>query len=71
VVCTSGNAVQIVESFPKNQKIIFAPDKNLGDYINKITGRQMVLWNGTCEVHDILSTEAIIKMQEAHPEAKV
>ncbi len=71
LVCTSGNAVQIVESFPKNQKIIFAPDKNLGDYINKITGRQMVLWNGTCEVHDILSTEAIIKMQEAHPEAKV
>lgn len=71
VVCTSGNAVQIVESFSKNQKIIFAPDKNLGDYINKITGRQMVLWNGTCEVHDILSTEAIIKMQEAHPEAKV
>lgn len=71
VVCTSGNAVQIVESFPKNQKIIFAPDKNLGDYINKITGRQMVLWNGTCEVHDILSNEAIIKMQEAHPEAKV
>lgn len=71
VVCTSGNAVQIVESFPKNQKIIFAPDKNLGDYINKITGRQMVLWNGTCEVHDILSTEAIIKMQEENPEAKV
>jgi quinolinate synthase len=71
VVCTSGNAVQIVESFPKNQKLIFAPDKNLGDYINKITGRQMLLWNGTCEVHDILSTEAIIKMQEAHPEAKV
>ncbi len=71
VVCTSGNAVQIVESFPKNQKIIFAPDKNLGDYINKVTGRQMVLWNGTCEVHDILNTEAIIKMKEAHPDARV
>ena len=71
VVCTSGNAIQIVESFPKSQKIIFAPDKNLGDYINKITGRQMVLWNGTCEVHDILNTEAIIQMQEEHPEARI
>ncbi|MCF6171360.1 MAG: quinolinate synthase NadA [Bacteroidales bacterium] len=69
VVCTSGNAVQIVESFPKEQKIIFAPDKNLGAYINNITGRNMVLWNGTCEVHDILTTEAIIGMKEENPEA--
>ena len=78
VVCTSGNAVQIVESFPKKQKIIFAPDKNLGGYINRVTGRNMVLWDGTCEVHDILSTDAIITMKEknpgavliAHPECK-
>lgn len=71
VVCTSGNAVQIVESFPKDQKIIFAPDKNLGGYINRITGRNMVLWNGTCEVHDILTTEAILKLKETHPDAQV
>lgn len=71
IVCTSGNAVQIVESFPKDQKIIFAPDKNLGGYINRITGRNMVLWDGTCEVHDILSTEAIFKMKEENPDAKL
>lgn len=71
VVCTSGNAVQIVESFPKEQKIIFAPDKNLGGYINKITGRNMLLWDGICEVHDILNTQSIIELQEKHPDAKV
>ena len=71
VVCTSGNAVQIVESFPKDQKIIFAPDKNLGGYINRITGRNMVLWDGTCEVHDILSTEAILNMKAENPDAKL
>ncbi len=71
IVCTSGNAVQIVESLPKNEKIIFAPDKNLGGYINRITGRNMVLWNGTCEVHDILTTEAIIKLKEDNPDACV
>ncbi len=71
IICTSGNAVQIVNSLPKNQKIIFAPDKNLGGYINKISGRNMVLWDGTCEVHDILSTEAIIKLKIEHPDAKL
>jgi len=71
IVCTSGNAVQIVESLPKDQKIIFAPDKNLGGYINRVTGRNMVLWNGTCEVHDILSTEAIIKLKEENPNAAI
>ena len=71
VICTSGNAVQLVESFPKDQKIIFAPDKNLGGYINSITGRDMLLWDGTCEVHDILSTEAIIKMKIDNPDAKL
>jgi quinolinate synthase len=71
VVCTSGNAVQIVESFPKDQKIIFAPDKNLGGYINRVTGRNMVLWDGTCEVHDILTTESIIEMKANHPDASL
>jgi len=71
VICTSGNAVEIVESFPRDQKIIFAPDKNLGGYINRITGRDMILWNGTCEVHDVLTTEAIINMKIAHPEARL
>lgn len=71
VICTSGNAVQIVESFPKDTKLIFAPDKNLGAYINNITGRDMLLWNGTCEVHDILSTEAVIKLKTEHPDAKL
>ena len=69
VIVTSGNAVQIVESFPKDQEIIFAPDKNLGGYINNITGRKMVLWNGVCEVHDILTTEAIIKLKINNPDA--
>lgn len=69
IVCTSGNAVQIVESFPKDQKIIFAPDRNLGGYINRVTGRNMVLWNGTCEVHDILNTEAIFKIKIENPDA--
>jgi quinolinate synthase len=71
VICTSGNAVQIVKSFPKNQKIIFAPDKNLGGYINRITGRNMVLWDGTCEVHDILSTEAVIKLKVENPDTQL
>ena len=71
VICTSGNAVQLVESFPRDQKIIFAPDKNLGGYINRVTGRDMVLWDGTCEVHDVLSTEAVIKLKVENPDAKL
>ena len=71
VICTSGNAVKLVESFPKEEKIIFAPDKNLGGYINSVTGRSMVLWDGTCEVHDILSTEAIINLKVKNLEAKL
>lgn len=71
VICTSGNAVQIVESFPKDEKIIFAPDKNLGGYINRVTGRDMLLWDGTCEVHDILSIEAVIKLKTENPDAKL
>ncbi len=71
VICTSGNAVQLVESFSKDKKIIFAPDKNLGGYINRITGRNMVLWDGTCEVHDILSTETIINLKIENTDAKL
>lgn len=71
LICTSGNAVQLVESMPKDQKIVFAPDKNLGGYINRITNREMVLWDGTCEVHDILSTEAIIDLKIQYPDAKL
>ena len=71
IICTSSNAVKIVESFPKSQKIIFAPDKNLGGYVNSVTGRNMILWNGTCEVHDALKAEVIIKMKEQHPDAKL
>lgn len=70
IVCTSSNAVQIVESLPIDQKIIFAPDKNLGAYIIKKTGRDMVLWNGACMVHEIFSLEKIIKLKERHPKAK-
>ncbi len=71
VICTSSNAVKIVESFPKEQKIIFAPDKNLGAYVNSVTGRDMVLWDGTCEVHDVLQTEAIVDLKMKNPEAKL
>ncbi len=71
VIVTSGNAVQIVESFPKDQKIIFAPDKNLGAYINNLTGREMVLWDGVCEVHDLLTTESIIKLKIENPDAEL
>jgi quinolinate synthase len=71
VICTSSNAVKIVESFPKDQKILFAPDKNLGGYINALTGRNMVLWNGSCEVHDVIKAEAVIKLKATHPDAKL
>jgi quinolinate synthase len=71
VICTSSNAVRIVETFPKNQKIIFAPDKNLGGYVNSVTGRNMVLWDGTCEVHDVLKVEVILKMKKDHPDAQL
>ena len=71
IVCTSGNAVKIVESFNKDQKIIFAPDRNLGAYVNKVTGREMVLWDGTCEVHDLLAAEKVIEMKMENPDAKM
>lgn len=71
VVVTSSNARQIVESFPKDAKIIFGPDRNLGSYINAITGRQMLLWDGACHVHERFSVEKIIVLKQQHPGAKV
>ena len=71
IVCTSSNAVGIVESLPKDQKIIFGPDKNLGAYVAKKTGRDLVLWNGACMVHEIFSREKITKLKERHPAAKL
>ncbi len=70
VICTSSNAQKIVESFPKEQKIIFAPDKNLGGYINAQTGRNMILWDGSCEVHDIIKAEVAIRLKKENPDAK-
>ena len=70
IICTSGNAEKIIESIPADQPIIFAPDKNLGAYLNKKTGRNMVLWNGTCMVHEIFSLEKITKLKIRHPQAK-
>ena len=71
IVVTSGNARKIVESLPEDEKIIFGPDHNLGDYINSVTGRNMLLWNGACHVHDRFSLEAIVNMKKEHPGAKV
>jgi quinolinate synthase len=71
IICTSSNAVQIVNSLPKDQKIIFAPDKNLGAYVAKQTGRDLVLWNGACMVHEIFSQQHILKLKEQNPEAKI
>lgn len=71
VVVTSGNARKIVESFPPEQKIIFGPDKNLGNYINSVTGRNMVLWDGACHVHRQFSLEKLLELKKKYPRAKV
>lgn len=71
IVVTSSNAKQIVESFPKDEKIIFGPDRNLGNYINSITGRNMVLWNGACHVHEQFSVEKLVALKKIYPNAKV
>jgi quinolinate synthase len=71
IICTSSNAQKIVESLPFDQPLIFAPDKNLGAYINKQTGRNMLLWNGACMVHEIFSLEKITKLKIRHPKAKL
>ena len=69
IICTSGNVEKIIESLPKDQKIIFAPDRNLGAYVNKLTGRNMLLWDGSCQVHEIFSLEKILSLKRQHPEA--
>uniref|UniRef100_UPI00397796A4 quinolinate synthase NadA n=2 Tax=Muribaculaceae TaxID=2005473 RepID=UPI00397796A4 len=71
IVVTSGNAMDIVNSLPADEKIIFGPDRNLGNYINSQTGREMILWDGACHVHEQFSLEKILELKKQHPEAKV
>lgn len=71
LICTSGNAEKLIRSLPENEKIIFAPDRNLGGYINRVTGRNMILWDGACEVHDALTSETIKRYKKQYPQAKV
>jgi len=71
IICTSSNAVQIVNSFPETVKFIFAPDRNLGNYVKNLTGRDIVVFNGACHVHEEFSLEAILKIREENPEAKI
>jgi len=71
IVCTSSNALQIIESLPEDQKIIFAPDKNLGNYIKSVSGRDMLLWDGACHVHEKFSLEKILEIKKIHSNAKV
>ncbi len=71
ICCTSSNALQVVESIPQDRDILFVPDKNLGSYIQKVTGRKMILWDGACHVHEKFSKEGILELKKLHPEAKV
>lgn len=71
IICTSSNAIQIIESLPPDEKVLFAPDRNLGNYIMNKTGRDMVIWNGACHVHEAFSVEAILNLKELHPGAKI
>jgi quinolinate synthase len=71
LICTSGNAVQLIDALPKEMKIIFAPDKNLGAYVNQQTNRNMILWNGVCHLHNQLKPQFVMNLKMAHPEAKV
>lgn len=71
VLVTSGNARKIIDTFPKNEKIIFGPDRNLGNYINSTTGRNMLLWDGACHVHEKFSVEKLVELKKQHPGAKV
>jgi len=71
IVCTSSNALKIIESLPKDEKIIFAPDKNLGEYIHSKTGRDMIIWNGSCHVHEQFSLERIMEIKEKYPDAEI
>jgi quinolinate synthase len=71
IICTSSNAVQIVESLPREEKLIFAPDRNLGNYVLNKTGYDMLIWNGTCHVHEEFSLEAILRLKKENPGAKI
>tara|TARA_B100000029_G_scaffold440982_1_gene458482 strand:+ start:1854 stop:2786 length:933 start_codon:yes stop_codon:yes gene_type:complete len=71
IICTSANAKKVVESIPKNKKILFAPDKFLGKYVIKETGRDMVLWDGSCQVHEIFSERELVRLKVEHEDAKV
>lgn len=71
IICTSSNAVKIINSLPKDQKIIFAPDRNLGNYINSVSGRNMVIWDGACHVHEEFSLERILELKKENPDAKI
>ena len=71
IVCTSSNALKIIESLPKDEKIIFAPDKNLGNYIKSISGRDMIIWDGACHVHEEFSVEKILELKKQYPKAKI
>ncbi|HCI54880.1 MAG TPA: quinolinate synthase NadA, partial [Bacteroidales bacterium] len=71
IICTSSNAVKIIESFPENDKIIFAPDRNMGDYIEKKTGRNLIIWDGACHVHEKFSLEEVLSLKQKYPDAKV
>jgi len=71
IICTSTNALQIVESLPKDEKIIFAPDRNLGNYIKSKTGRDMVIWDGACHVHEEFSLERILELKKEYPDAQI
>lgn len=71
VVVTSSNALQIVDSYPKDAKLIFGPDRNLGAYINSVTGRNMKIWNGACHVHEQFSVEKLVELKKSHPQAQV
>jgi len=71
ITCTSSNAMQIIQSLPEDEKIIFAPDKNLGNYIKNITGRDMIIWQGACHVHEEFSLERIIELKKLYPQAKI
>jgi len=71
IICTSSNAVQIIQSIPEEEHIVFAPDKNLGNYIESLTGRKMVIWDGACHVHEQFSLERILALKREYPEAKI
>ncbi len=71
IICTSTNALQIVESLPEDEKIIFAPDRNLGNYIQSVTGREMLIWDGACHVHEAFSLERILELKNQNPDAQI